>query len=187
MVSLFITLPLFYSLKWIEYSEKINILKNISNLPDFKIVWIFNFFISLIMLFLYILVRYFWFLRGVDRKNKNEIYSIALTNPIDKLINNSAFLKEDKFSEKLIMLTMNDRKVYVGFVFNDQDIFDRFLNGQSEFIFCPIYSGYRHKDTQEVIITTDYNDEELENYDDSANCDKKTINKMVKHCNDKIF
>lgn len=114
-------------------------------------------------------------MRGVDRKNKNEIYSIALTNPIDKLINNSAFLNENKFSEKLIMLTMNDRKVYVGFVFNDKDIFERFLNGQSEFIFCPICSGYRHKDTQEVIITTDYNDEELEDYDDSENFDKKTI------------
>ena len=58
---------------------------------------------------------------------------------------------------------MTDKKVYIGFVYNEHDIFDRFLNGQTDFIFCPIYSGYRHKDTQEVIITTDYNDDNLEN------------------------
>jgi len=161
-ISLFITLPIFYLLNWVTYDVKLNFLENIENLPDFNVVWIFNFFISLCVLFIYILIRYFWLFKGIDRKNKNEIYAIALTNPIDKLINNSAFLNADKFSEKLIMLSMTDKKVYIGFVFNDQKIFDRFLNGQNEFIFCPIYSGYRHKDTQEVIITTDYKDENLE-------------------------
>lgn len=51
LLSLFITLPIFYCLKWVEYNKKINILENIGNLPDFKIVWIFNFFISLVVLF----------------------------------------------------------------------------------------------------------------------------------------
>ncbi|QXR11922.1 hypothetical protein EGT68_006720 [Acinetobacter junii] len=91
-----------------------------------------------------------------------QVLLCPLTNPIDRLISNSAFLNDDKFYEKLIMLSMSDKKVYIGFVFNDKNIFERFLNGQSEFVFCPIYSGYRHKDTQEVIITTDYRDEDLE-------------------------
>lgn len=161
LISLFITLPFFYLLNWVAYDDKVNLLKNIEKLPDFNIVWFFNFFVSLGLLFIYILIRYFWLFKGVNRKNKNEIYAIALTNPIDRLINNSAFLNADKFSEKLIMLSMSDKKVYIGFVFNDKNIFERFLNGQSEFVFCPIYSGYRHKDTQEVIITTDYRDEDL--------------------------
>lgn len=162
-ISLFITLPIFYSVEWVVYDSKVNFLENINKLPDFNVVWVFNFFISLCVLFFYITFRYLWFFRGIDKKNKNEIYSIALTNPIDKLISNSAFLNADKFTEKLIMLSMTDKKVYIGFVYNEHDIFDRFLNGQTDFIFCPIYSGYRHKDTQEVIITTDYNDDNLEN------------------------
>ena len=162
IISLFITLPFFYLLNWVVYDDKVNLLNNIEKLPNFNVVWVFNFFVSLGILFIYILIRYFWLFKGVNRKNKNEIYAIALTNPIDRLINNSAFLNADKFSEKLIMLSMSDKKVYIGFVFNDKNIFERFLNGQSEFVFCPIYSGYRHKDTQEVIITTDYRDEDLE-------------------------
>jgi len=163
LISLFITLPIFYFVDWIAYDSKVSFLVNIENFPDFNVVWIFNFFTSLCLLFIYVLIRYFYFFLGIDRKNKNELYSIALTNPIDKLISDSAFLKADKFTEKLIMLSMTDKKVYIGFVFNDQNIFDRFLNGQNEFVFCPVYSGYRHKDTQEVIITTDYNDDNLQN------------------------
>lgn len=161
LISLFITLPVFYFLNWVAYDDKLDLLKNIEKLPDFNIVWFFNFFISLLLIFTYMLIRYKYIFWGVDKKNQSEMYSIALKNPIDKLISNSAFLNDDKFYEKLIMLSMSDKKVYIGFVFNDKNIFERFLNGQGEFVFCPIYSGYRHKDTQEVIITTDYRDEDL--------------------------
>lgn len=45
----------------------------------------------------------------VDKKNQSEMYSIILKNPIDKLI------------------SMSDKKFYIGFVFNDKNIFERFL------------------------------------------------------------
>lgn len=162
ILSFAITLPVFLSLKWIKYNKKLNLIENLKEFPDFNIVWFCNFFISLFLILAYMLIRYIYIFWGVDKKNQSEMYSIALTNPIDRLISNSAFLNDDKFYEKLIMLSMSDKKVYIGFVFNDKNIFERFLNGQSEFVFCPIYSGYRHKDTQEVIITTDYRDEDLE-------------------------
>ncbi|SHN23952.1 hypothetical protein SAMN04488057_11312 [Cyclobacterium lianum] len=57
--------------------------------------------------------------------------------------------KEDK--NKLLMVTTNNNKVYVGFVNNIQKpIGDNYVG------ILPYFSGYRDKDTQELVITTDY-------------------------------
>lgn len=141
----------------IHYNPALNLIQNIDHLPDFKILWVMAFIAALIICLLFVWLKNYILLRGIDRVNNiNEIYAMTLTTPLDQLLNDSAFLSEDQFKNKIIMLSMDDKKVYVGTVFPDRKIFERFLYGQTEFIFCPIYSGYRHKETMELVITTDY-------------------------------
>ncbi|MDR0235963.1 hypothetical protein [Acinetobacter sp.] len=134
-----------------------NIFLNIPKLPTLQIYWILSFFIAFFFLIIVIFAKNRYLLRGLNKLTDiNEIYALTLSDPLDKLLNDSAFLSKDNFLDKIIMLTMNDKKVYVGTVLADTDIFNRFLYGSNDFIFCPIYSGYRHKDSLEVIFTTNY-------------------------------
>ncbi|WP_236758254.1 hypothetical protein [Acinetobacter junii] len=140
-----------------------NLILNIDYLPNFKVYWILSFLIALVCLFVIVLAKNKYLLRGLNKnKDINEIYALTLSDPLDKLLNDSAFLSKDRFLDKIIMLTMSDKKVYLGTVLADFDIFNRFLYGSTDFIFCPIYSGYRHKDSLEVIITTNYLNNKLQ-------------------------
>lgn len=81
-----------------------------------------------------------------------QIYEETLLDPLDRLISNSAYEKESQY----LLFTMKDKKVYVGKVKADPDIFDRFSQGVFNFLIEPKYSGYRDKDTLEIILTTSY-------------------------------
>lgn len=145
----------------ISYEFEKNLLDNIfsiiDNLPDLKVYWVLSFLISLVVSLIVIYAKNKYLLRGLNKKNDiNEIYALTLSDPLDKLLNDSAFLSQERFLDKIVMLTMSDKKVYVGTVLADADIFNRFMYGSTDFIFCPIYSGYRDKDSLEVVFTTDY-------------------------------
>lgn len=81
-----------------------------------------------------------------------QIYEETLLDPLDRLISNSAYEKESQY----LLFTMKDKKVYVGKVKADPDIFDRFSQGSFNFLIEPQYSGYRDKDTLEILLTTSY-------------------------------
>ncbi|WP_353173344.1 hypothetical protein [Acinetobacter rudis] len=151
------TFLILFKFSLIEYHQDINVIENISFFPDLKILWVLSFCHALVFCLLFVWLKNYILLRGIDRVNNiNKIYAMTLTTPLDKLLNDSAFLTESDFKNKIVMLSMDDKKVYVGTVYPDRKIFERFLYGQTEFIFCPMYSGYRQKETMELVITTDY-------------------------------
>lgn len=83
-----------------------------------------------------------------------------IKNPLDNLLYESIEyhqqLKGDVSNPRLIMLTMRDRKVYVGLVIGfgkDNDVFS--LSNES-FYFLPLKSGYRNKYDLRICMTTDY-------------------------------
>lgn len=90
-----------------------------------------------------------------------QIYEETLSDPLDRLISNSAYEKESQY----LLFTMKDKKVYVGKVKADPDIFDRFSQGVFNFLIEPQYSGYRDKDTLEIILTTSYVNRVSNNYE----------------------
>jgi len=156
---LLVTFFILYGCSLVDYVAHDDLIKNIEKLPDFKLIWIVSFFISLLICGLVCTGSNKILLRGLNRNDHiNEIYAATLSSPIDKMLNDSAFLNDQEYKNKLVMLSMNDKKVYIGTVFPDRKIFERFFDGQSEFLFCPIYSGYRNKDTLKVTITTSYFD-----------------------------
>lgn len=83
-----------------------------------------------------------------------------IKNPLDNLLYESIEyhqqLKGDVTNPRLIMLTMRDRKVYVGLVIGfgkDNDVFS--LSNET-FYFLPMKSGYRNKYDLRICMTTDY-------------------------------
>ena len=83
-----------------------------------------------------------------------------IKNPLDNLLYESIEyhqqLKGDVTNPRLIMLTMRDRKVYVGLVVGfgkDNDVFS--LSNET-FYFLPMKSGYRNKYDLRICMTTDY-------------------------------
>ncbi|NHE59949.1 hypothetical protein [Cyclobacterium plantarum] len=83
---------------------------------------------------------------------KNFLFQLILKSrgdQLERIFWESLKQKEDK--NKLLMVTTNNNKVYVGFVNNIQKpIGDNYVG------ILPYFSGYRDKDTQELVITTDY-------------------------------
>ena len=83
-----------------------------------------------------------------------------IKNPLDSLlyqsIENHQNFKEDFSNIKLIMITMNDRKVYIGLVVGFGKDNDVFSIDNETFFFLPVKSGYRNKYDLRVCITTDY-------------------------------
>lgn len=173
----------------IEYHKDVNVIENISFFPDLKILWALSFFSSLVICLLFVWLKNYILLRGIDRVNNiNKIYALTLTTPLDKLLNDSAFLSEDDFKNKIVMLSMDDKKVYVGTVYPDRKIFERFLYGQTEFIFCPMYSGYRQKETMELVITTDYlKDQQIDHLKYQVILNRKNIVSATKVDLDTLF
>lgn len=188
-ISLIITFFGLFLSSLIDYQFDKNFIQNIELLPNLYIIWAIGFGVSLLICLFFVWLKNYILLRGIDRVNNiNKIYAMTLTTPLDKLLNDSAFLSESDFKNKIIMLTMHDKKIYVGTVFPDRKIFERFLYGQTEFIFCPIYSGYRNKDTLELVITTDYlQDKDIDNTKYQIILNRKNIITATKIDLDTLF
>jgi len=148
------------------------------NTPKLMTIWLFSTIISLPLIFLYVKYENCRLNRKITKKineiskeegelNKKikehkkekkikiseyQIYEETLSDPLDRLISNSAYEKEPQY----LLFTMKDKKVYVGKVKADPDIFDRFSQGLFNFLIEPQYSGYREKDTLEIVLTTSY-------------------------------
>lgn len=183
------TFLILFKFSLIEYHKDVNVIENISFFPDLKILWALSFCSSLVICLLFVWLKNYILLRGIDRVNNiNKIYALTLTTPLDKLLNDSAFLSEDDFKNKIVMLSMDDKKVYVGTVYPDRKIFERFLYGQTEFIFCPMYSGYRQKETMELVITTDYlKDQQIDHLKYQVILNRKNIVSATKVDLDTLF
>lgn len=92
--------------------------------------------------------------------------SEEIKDPLDQLLYKSIQshqlnnLKEENqlFEDeaKAVMITMDDRKIYIGIVIGFGFDKDAFSIKNDSFRFLPLKSGYRDKDTLQVIITTDY-------------------------------
>lgn len=70
-------------------------------------------------------------------------------NQIEKILWSS--LTEKKDEDKLLMITTSSNKVYVGYINKIQKPI-----GESYVSIIPYFSGYREKETQKLIISTDY-------------------------------
>jgi hypothetical protein len=89
---------------------------------------------------------------GLDTNEEVDVFimsRIFADSPLDSILLSSIL------EEKLLMLVLNDRKVYVGRIAsmgepNENEGADQEVN------IIPILSGYRHKDTLELTFTTDY-------------------------------
>lgn len=135
LCSTIISFPLiFLSAKYENYKLKVKIKEKLNEIEKFKV-------------------------NKKDQRKHNkiviseyQIYEETLLDPLDRLISNSAYEKESQY----LLFTMKDKKVYVGKVKADPDIFDRFSQGVFNFLIEPKYSGYRDKDTLEIILTTSY-------------------------------
>lgn len=89
-----------------------------------------------------------------------------IKDPLDQLLYTSIqshqlnnLLEENHFFEdkaKAVMLTMDDRKVYIGIVIGFGFDKDAFSIKNSTFRLLPLQSGYRDKDSLQVITTTNY-------------------------------
>jgi len=83
-----------------------------------------------------------------------------IKNPIDSLLYESIALHQsinnDLVNTQLIMLTMNDRKVYIGIVIGFGKDNDVFSVSNETFYFLPVKSGYRNKYDLRISITTNY-------------------------------
>lgn len=115
---------------------------------------IISFFLTAIVNYVYNQIKKYTLAIKYDSNDSEnlDLYLLeeSLNSPIEKLLFNSAY------SQKPIMLTMIDRKVYIGTVIQDTDLFNRFAKKIDEFEFLPSKSGFRDKDSLEVTITTNY-------------------------------
>ncbi|MBC6425095.1 MAG: hypothetical protein GDA51_01185 [Ekhidna sp.] len=103
--------------------------------------------------------------------NRNRAYEI-IADVINKLGNDlHKFLWTAFTNDKLIMISLKDSKVYIGFVdsFPDCDNFNF-----PYFKLFPLYSGYRSDQNRNLYITTNYFDayENLKNFDKLGNIEK---------------
>lgn len=67
-----------------------------------------------------------------------------------------ALLLDSLFNKRLYMFSMEDRKVYIGWVKNFGNLQDHDSNSDEGFSIIPIYSGFRDKDQLTVEFTTFY-------------------------------
>lgn len=89
-----------------------------------------------------------------------------IKDPLDQLLYKSIhshqsmdLIEENQIFDdkaKPVMVTMDDRKVYIGIVIGFGYDTDAFSIKNDTFRFLPLKSGYRDKDTLKVIATTDY-------------------------------
>jgi hypothetical protein len=75
---------------------------------------------------------------------------LLLDTPLGELLFDSV-----SKTRQILMLTMSDRKVYIGLVDSLGEASEK-ESPQSTFSFVPTFSGYRDKDTMELKLTTTY-------------------------------
>lgn len=87
------------------------------------------------------------------------MYRILNDSPLDKLLYSSLVL------DKFLLITMSDRKVYVGRVISLGEPNENKAPNQ-DIAIVPVFSGYRDKDSLIVNLTTTYagNDEAFDVY-----------------------
>jgi hypothetical protein len=105
-----------------------------------------------------------WNMRRVKGFENNEALKMNLTR--DSMLSSPLGLALiDAFANRRdIMLSMDDRKVYVG-VLTEISPSSEVLGPNEEITIVPLVSGYRDKDTLKVIYTTDYAAKAAENAD----------------------
>ena len=97
-----------------------------------------------------------------------------IKDPLSDLLYSSILVIEDESldnSSKLLLLTMSDRKVYIGQILGFGKDDERFSLTSETFIFLPFQSGYRNKYDKSVSITTSY----IEIIKNTDNLDEITI------------
>ena len=148
-----------------EYVLKISFFKSIRTIFSEKNFAINAFFIYILA----ILISWLLYLyekksiKGIDDLHNPLFFNIISDDPTDILLNLSASSENTDnsidYEDRIIMLTMRDRKVYIGVVSEiRKNMFSRFSQGSDDFKFMPLISGYRDKDTLDLIRTTIYSD-----------------------------
>ncbi|MHC3282715.1 hypothetical protein ACXOED_02295 [Salmonella enterica] len=94
--------------------------------------------------------------KGLDSVKKE------IKDPLNNLLYSSILINNDEINggenSKFLLITMNDRKVYIGNILGFGMGEDRFSLTSETFIFLPFQSGYRDKYDKLVKITTSYID-----------------------------
>lgn len=92
--------------------------------------------------------------KGLDSVKKE------IKDPLNNLLYSSILLNVSELNKsddsKLLLLTMSDRKVYIGNILGFGIGDERFSLTSETFIFLPIQSGYRDKLDKSVKLTTSY-------------------------------
>lgn len=151
---------------------------------DTKTNYVFNIFILTIFSVIeaLIAISYFVIIKKINNLSPEKMsleLSLLDQYPIEKLLFISA---NDKNNEnRLIMITLSDKKVYIGMVEPNMNLLKNLSENDSIFKFIPFYSGYRNKDTIDVELTTNYaNRIQHSNEDDlSILLDRNTITSIA--------
>ncbi|MEQ1451454.1 hypothetical protein [Acinetobacter seifertii] len=165
-----------------DSDEKIKAI--ISKIFDTKTNYVFNIFILTIFSVIeaLIAISYFVIIKKINNLSPEKMsleLSLLDQYPIEKLLFISA---NDKNNEnRLIMITLSDKKVYIGMVEPNMNLLKNLSENDSIFKFIPFYSGYRNKDTLDVELTTNYaNRIQYSNEDDlSILLDRNTITSIA--------
>lgn len=125
-----------------------------------KTVWFFILslltFLSAYLLKFYSLLT-LWIRCGTFNRDHINVFvmaSILEESPLDNLL-----YKSSLDPDETVMLTMNDRKVYVGKIITLGETSET-VGMDQEILIMPILSGYRDKDTLQIKFTTYYSDVE---------------------------
>lgn len=140
------------------------------DLQKYLVFFLFSLLLSglcCILVKLYFLLRVWWRFRGVERRahfSYNKLvktllmYDILKDSPLDTLL----FLSYVK--DIFLLITMSDRKIYVGQVLSLGEPNEKHGPDQ-EISILPIFSGYRDKDTLSVFLDNDYaNDDDSKDF-----------------------
>lgn len=102
-------------------------------------------------------ILYFRIIKYINNLSPNKMsleLSLLDKYPIEKLLFISA--NDQNIENRLIMITLSDKKVYIGIVEPDMNLIKNLSENDFIFKFIPFYSGYRNKDTLDVELTTNY-------------------------------
>lgn len=134
------------------------ILFEAEHLDNFFIFFFFSALLSLLycgLERLFLLFRSFWKLRGIDNISYQQMAKILL---MGKLLNDSPLdklLYDSMVKNKFLLITMSDRKVYVGRVISLGEP-NESEGPDQEISIVPVFSGYRDKDSLSVTLNTTY-------------------------------
>ncbi|HFU2860266.1 TPA: hypothetical protein ACGQ50_003851 [Enterobacter cloacae] len=138
--------------------KKINFITSINNdkktLDELSIIFLITIY-TLIVPFIWAFfsyIRLFIKYRAISTK-PYVMSQIFQDSPLDKFLFNASVSKNK--DEAIVMLTMQDKKVYVGNVITMGEP-NETEGPDQEIEFVPWMSGYRDKDTLNVTFTTDY-------------------------------